>query len=353
MSARGVERVMAKCEACMAEGNFYEAHQMFRTIYFRYNGQHKYTEAADILYKGALLLLQHNQYSSGADLSMLLLDVFLNVKLPVTDERLDQVGKLFEKMVPECPERYPFLTKAVAWSQKVDKDHKRGHPDLHQKFGVIFWQENNYTQARYHYLHSADGEGCAQMLCEFHLAQGFPSEVDMFITQAVLQYLCLKNKSTANLCFEMYTQKHPKVDNGPPYTLPLLNFVWMLLVALEGGKLAVFSVLCEKYRTSISRDPSYKEYLDQIGQLFFGVPPPQKSPQGLFGNMLQNMLGGFGGEDEEEAAGSSGSQRRPKAAASPPKPASLLCSSPQPSTSSTSNNNNKSPSKTEKNLDLD
>lgn len=35
MAARGVERVLAKCQACVDAGNFYEAHQMYRTLYFR------------------------------------------------------------------------------------------------------------------------------------------------------------------------------------------------------------------------------------------------------------------------------------------------------------------------------
>lgn len=33
--SRGIERVLAKCEACISDGNFYEAHQMIRTLYFR------------------------------------------------------------------------------------------------------------------------------------------------------------------------------------------------------------------------------------------------------------------------------------------------------------------------------
>lgn len=43
------------------------------------------------------------------------------------------------------------------------------------------------------------------------------------------------------------------------------------------GKLTVFTVLCEKYEPSINRDPVYKEYLDKIGQNYFGVPAPVES----------------------------------------------------------------------------
>lgn len=74
------------------------------------------------------------------------------------------------------------------------------------------------------------------------------------------------------------------------------------------GKLTVFTVLCEQYQPSLRRDPMYNEvraggtlargwragqasrgrahgrlcpqYLDRIGQLFFGVPPKQTSSYG-------------------------------------------------------------------------
>ena len=53
------------------------------------------------------------------------------------------------------------------------------------EWGMI--SEHNYPQARYHYIHSEDGEGCAAMLLEYHTIRGYASEVDLFITQAVLQ----------------------------------------------------------------------------------------------------------------------------------------------------------------------
>lgn len=47
--------------------------------------------------------------------------------------------------------------------------------------------EQNYGESRYHFLHSSDGEGCANMLVEYSTARGFRSEADMFVAQAVLQ----------------------------------------------------------------------------------------------------------------------------------------------------------------------
>merc|ERR1719458_2400824 len=59
------------------------------------------------------------------------------------------------------------------------------------------WQNKQYPEARQHFLQSSDGEGCGSMLVEFHLTRGYSSELDLFIAQTVLQYLCLK-KSIAD-----------------------------------------------------------------------------------------------------------------------------------------------------------
>ena len=72
------------------------------------------------------------------------------------------------------------------------------------------------------------------MLVEFHLNKGYSSEVDLFITQTVLQFLCLKNKQTANIVFKHYVGIHPVIEEiEPPFKLSLINFIWFLLLAVE------------------------------------------------------------------------------------------------------------------------
>lgn len=101
------------------------------------------------------------------------------------------------------------------------------------------------------------------------------------------RFLCLKNKTSASVVFTTYTQKHPSIEKGPPFVQPLLNFIWFLLLAVDGyslisvvlflvsfsvvnwdyifgcflsrGKLTVFTVLCEQYQPSLKRDPMYNE----------------------------------------------------------------------------------------------
>lgn len=103
-----------------------------------------------------------------------------------------------------------------------------------QSIAQVYWNEKNYVQARHHYLYSSDGKGCAKLLIEFQMTQGYCCEVDLFIAQAVLQFLCLSNKNTASQTFNNYTKEHPRINkSGPPYLFPLLNFIWFLLQAIE------------------------------------------------------------------------------------------------------------------------
>ncbi|XP_077980529.1 Golgi to ER traffic protein 4 homolog [Glandiceps talaboti] len=289
----GVERVLGKLKASVEAGNYYEAHQMYRTLYFRYMTQKKHAEVIELLYSGAHLLLKHDQHGSGADLSMLLVEALNKTNHPVNKDILGKLCSLYRLLDPESPERPQYINASLKWSTKSENSYKTGHPDLHRQLAMIFWQEKNYRESRYHFLHSSDGEACATMLVEFSTVKGIRNEEDLFVAQTVLQLLCLKNEKTASVVFYAYTEQHPDIEKGPPFIKPLLNFIWFLLLAVQGGKLTVFSVLCEKYQPSLNRDPSYMDYIGRIGQLFFGMPPPKQEnsqPGGALGNLLQSLF---------------------------------------------------------------
>lgn len=62
--------------------------------------------------------------------------------------------------------------------------------------------EKNFGDSQYHFLFTSDGQQCAAMLVESATTLGFPGESDLFVTQAVLQYVsillpkpCLESKN--------------------------------------------------------------------------------------------------------------------------------------------------------------
>ena len=67
--------------------------------------------------------------------------------------------------------------------------------------------------------------------------------------------------------------------------------------------------MCEKYKQFIDRDPQYLEYLDKIGQNYFGIPPPVRArPGGMFSGLFDQLLSAMtegDSSDDEQAPGPS------------------------------------------------
>lgn len=176
---------------------------------------------------------------------------------------------------------------------------------MHKLAAQIMWSEGNIDQAHNHFIFSRDGVGFGRMLVELSQTKGFPSEVDLFITQAVLQQLCVKEKACAVDTFATYTKFHPKIACcEPPFPLPLLNFVYFLLKAVDTGKLPLFRALCDLYKVSLARDSSFDKYLQKIGVQFFGVVPTQQRSGGMFGDLINQLFSSLDdGEDDDEEYG--------------------------------------------------
>lgn len=311
---RGVARVLAKLESSIASGNYYEAHQMYRTLYFRYLSQKKYDELLELLHKGALTLIEHKQYTSGADLVILIIDTLENAKITHVGTCLkwmDKIAVLLYSIPARIVERETLMVKAVKWSATVGQPSQVGHPMMHKHIAHMMWKEDNLARARHHFLLSKDGRGCGYMLIQLSQT-GFASELDLFIAQVILQQLCLQETAAALETFATYTKYHPKIAcSEPPFITPLLNFIFFLLQAVKANqrKLAVFRTLCDLYRPSLDRDPSYEKYLQKIGMIFFGASrePADRSQGmgGIFGDLLNQFFQGLDEELDDEPAGGS------------------------------------------------
>lgn len=112
-SNRGVARVNAKLKEALETGNYYEAHQMYRTLYFRlvtdYSnlamifcnfgfchrllGQKKYGELEPMLYQGAITLFEANEIGSGTDLSKLYIQVLDEGHFEANEDHFQKVAK--------------------------------------------------------------------------------------------------------------------------------------------------------------------------------------------------------------------------------------------------------------------
>lgn len=224
---------MLKLDDRFERGDYYEAHQIYRTIYYRLMRENKYAEIYDLLFIGSVKLLDHRQFVSGADLANLLLEMMTKL------DKIDQVNKtetelvqnirsMFEKILPNTPERMHFIAKSLQIKFLPPSS-------IRKQFAETLWNEKNFSESRMHFIYSSDdGNNCALMLVEYQTSVGYPFEVDLMIAQFVLQVLCIENWQLAYKTFYVYTSNHPQIKcSKAPFTTPLLNFICFLFIAIE------------------------------------------------------------------------------------------------------------------------
>ncbi|XP_030370544.1 Golgi to ER traffic protein 4 homolog [Scaptodrosophila lebanonensis] len=304
---RGVSRVLAKLENSLAEGEFYEAHQMYRTLYFRYTTQKKYQDCLDLLFDGAQKLIAREQEDSAVDLCLLLVDTLEKRGTQHEDNDnflwVPRLGALIRGLSARTVERETLIQRAVKWS--VTTHGQYGHPLLHKLIAHVFWTEGNIESARHHYLLCQDGSLCGRVLIDISQTKGFKSEVDLFLVQAVLQQLCLRERKTAEDTFKEYTRYHEKLLRHEfPFKEPLVNFLYFLFRLIETKSVTGFRALRKLYDPSLKRDTSFLKYIGKIGVIYFGEVPEQThvGPTGLggmFGDIFNRLMQGFDEEDEE------------------------------------------------------
>lgn len=170
------------------------------------------------------------------------------------------VAKFFE-LIPQCtPERTALVAKFSKLNSAV---FPVAH--IHNLVARQLWKEDNYKDARIHFLHSArfGGKWAAEMLTSYQLKSNGPEdEIHLLLVQFVLQLLCVTKKAeppTVNEnkaadrkldlssikvrspehqfaidTFLFYTENHPKIKSkSDSYAVPVLNFLAFLLISLE------------------------------------------------------------------------------------------------------------------------
>lgn len=112
-SCRGVSRVLAKLEESVRSGKYYEAHQKYRTLYFRYLSQKRFDECLELLYDGAVRLLENDQFSSGADLGLLVVDTLEKTTVNDIEFWIHRLGTLLAQVPANLVERETLLVSKL------------------------------------------------------------------------------------------------------------------------------------------------------------------------------------------------------------------------------------------------
>lgn len=310
------DKLIKRAHAELSEKNYYEAHQIVRTVYYRLLDSQQYDKLLDFLHTTCLLFIQAKEYNISLDLAELYVDTLLKSRVPIHEKELNRFAQMFSLLPPKfatddngatavvvTDRRNNLLNKAVKWSIEVADTPTaklRGHSALHLKLARIFRAEANYEAALMHYPVANFPEEFAEFLIDYQ--QRMSVEIDTLIVQSVFQILCYKKLKSAIIVFKKYTNGHPDIGPKTPYDFELINFTWLMLRSVAQRNLPYFTELVETYQQVLARDSNYFLYLDKIGQLYLNLPPANncqtRTQGGFLGSLLKEFIGQKSNEPE-------------------------------------------------------
>ena len=202
--------------------------------------------------------------------------------------------------------------------------------------GTLFAEEGEVYDAERHLtLGTSDSAAVfAEMEYEWY-ASDEPSTAPQYAARAVIPYLLIGNTRAANKALLLFTSRlsteHPGLGvqsiSSPSSdiriypSLPLLNFLGLLLLAVQRGSSDLFKQLKAHYATHL-KEVGWDEALAQLGEMYFGIKIPSQSNP-MFDMMSSMLMGGnnpFSPKRKETKAVGGGSGAGRAGTGTPPAP---------------------------------
>ncbi|KAI0439212.1 hypothetical protein F4803DRAFT_564680 [Xylaria telfairii] len=330
-----IDKIIARLQERINEGQFYEAQQQTRVVAARYIKAANWTAAVDILYNVAQSLLKAGQGGSGGDLCVLLIDTYKQAELkpdPNTKSKLLTCLRLFDS---EEPTRKKYIGEIISWSSRFG-EYPAGDPELHHVAGSLYAEEHEAYEAEKHLvLGTKDSPEVLARLEYEWFKEDDAHTAALYAGRAVFPYLITANVRAANTSYHVFTsalsndsESHlgtqdvssNSADLRVFPSIPLLNFLGLLLLAIQRGSPDLYRQLVAKYASHLREVEMWNEALEIISEIYFGITKPRQS------NPLMDMMSGFFGGGGGAGASAGGSARKPAVKA----PSSTSTSMPAP-----------------------
>ncbi|CCH61378.1 hypothetical protein TBLA_0E03240 [Henningerozyma blattae CBS 6284] len=299
-------KTLHRFEEKIQNEEFYEAHQMLRTIANRYVHSKKYSDAIELIFKGSLSLFKANQSGSGVDLTLYLLEVYKLAEIKVDDESVGRLIQILQVLPLTDPDLKDVATGMNNWSCN-NGDSKFGDARLHDALGRALWNGNYvYEAERYWTLGTRDSrDRYVKNLWDWYLQSQEDSsssdkeDVSLYLGRLVFNYLFVSNISYAIDSTKVFLNNYidyKKIDNvkhidKTDFQLILfdsndssLNFLQLLILACQTKEASYFNSLKNQYPAQSNQ---FKNELEFLGQEYFGIVAPKQS------NFLQDMMSGL------------------------------------------------------------
>ncbi|KAI1328816.1 DUF410-domain-containing protein [Xylariaceae sp. FL0255] len=326
-SSGKIDKIIARLQQRISEGQFYEAQQQTRVVAARYTKQANWSDAIDILYNVAQSLLKAGQGGSGGDLCVLLVDTYKQAELKPDAANKGKLLTCLRLFNSEEPTRKKFIGEIIAWSSKFG-DYPAGDPEFHHVAGSLYADEGEAYDAEKHLILGTkdSAEVLARMEYKW-FKEDDPHTAATYAGRAVLPYLISANVRAANTSYRIFTtalnEDNPgklgvqdvssnSADLRVYPSIPLLNFLGLLLLAIQRSSPELYRQLVTKYSSHLKDLDMWNEALEMIAEMYFGIQKPRQS------NPLMDMMSGFFGGG---GAPGSGSSKKPAIKGPTPMPA--------------------------------
>jgi hypothetical protein len=317
-AAAGVAKALQRVRAQVEAGAFYEAQQMYKTTYHRYHSRKQLEEAYQVLREGAVQQLRSGQVTCGAELGSMLVDAYVEDRVPATGAPLAALADIVRAMpgggggsgggegggteadadIDACSR---FVTAAVKWAHRQGADAAcRQLHDLFAAHLVAAYGWRLLGRASPHFARGADADAFAAALASCASAAP-PGEADLFLARAVLQTLACAHPATLGRQLShadallAAARRRPWAGGRPLPDGPLVHFAGFLLTALQQRSAPLEQLLRAKYAPSLARDPALGAYLGRVEELYLGL-----GGAGAGGGLLAGLLRGLLEGDEED-----------------------------------------------------
>lgn len=308
--SRGVSRIEERLSSKIADGEFYEAHQMIRTLASRYRTSKKHQDALKLITKGALQLYELKQCGSASDLGILYCTILDDVE-KITETNEEQISKIHRATINhleyEQPERDQFERRILKRTAEIC-GNQMGSPKTRLSFAQNYLEASkaartakamdiftvSISSARQHFQYSENGREIAKFLAHFtEFSSRNMSEIELICTQMLLQLLHQRTVSVANEFLQAFSTFHPQLESRFPSNYPLLNYCFFLLKTIDSKDVKAFKFLNFAYQPFLADpDPILMEYVVRIGEIYFGIVEKKARPQGGFMDIIGSLMGG-------------------------------------------------------------
>ncbi|RDD42075.1 Golgi to ER traffic protein 4-like protein B [Trichoplax sp. H2] len=259
-------KMLKKAEMKYNEGDFYEAHQIYRIAYARFRAKELYNDAMEAIRPAILLFTRCKCIDLAKDLALLIIETLTDRRIPVTTAILENLSSICGMFDSDSDARVTIIEKAILYTKAVGNP-EHGDNRLYKLLAEMYWKEKNFGMA-IKCLMYGNAETLAGALVDLSITFGYNDEADLIITNCILQLLCSNRKNIAAATLQHYVKTHPQLS-GSRAPLPLINFLNYVIRAVETGDTAFYETVISLYSLSLSRDVTFFQYLTQIGKVYF------------------------------------------------------------------------------------